>query len=80
MAWRAVLLLGVLSLSACGVEVVTTTATVGELKAEEAKSAQQKMEQVQERLEEIQAVSAQHNAALEAALATQTPASPPEGE
>ncbi|MDR3157754.1 MAG: hypothetical protein LBU11_01825 [Zoogloeaceae bacterium] len=79
-AWRAALFLGALLLSACGVEVVTTAATVGELRAEEAKSARQKMEKTQESLEEIQAISAQHNAALEAALSAQAPASPPEGE
>jgi sRNA-binding protein len=74
------LLSGVLLLSACGVEVLTTTATVGELKAEEAKNAQRQMEKARARLDEIQATSAQHNAALEAALATRQPAPPPEEE
>jgi Tfp pilus assembly protein FimV len=69
-SWKMALLSSVLLLSACGVEVMTTTATVGELKAEEAKNAQQQMEKAQEQLKEIQALTAQHNAALEAATGT----------
>jgi hypothetical protein len=56
---------GILFLSACGVEVAATAAVAGELKAEEAEIAQREMEKTQERLREIQALTAQRDAALE---------------
>jgi hypothetical protein len=43
-----------LSLSACGVEVATTAATVGAAKAEEAKQAKEQLRQVEETLAEAQ--------------------------
>ncbi|MDR0736633.1 MAG: hypothetical protein LBF51_07370 [Zoogloeaceae bacterium] len=79
-SWKTALCSSALLLSACGVEVLTTTATVGELKAEEARNAQRQMEKMQENLKEIQALSAQHEAALEAAIAARPPSPPPEAE
>jgi sRNA-binding protein len=66
--WKTACLSGLLLLSACGVDVATTAAVVGELRTEEAQNAQQQMEKARERLEEAQAAAAQHAAALDAAF------------
>ncbi|MDR3055868.1 MAG: hypothetical protein LBU53_10810 [Zoogloeaceae bacterium] len=53
------LLLAALSLSACGVDVATTAATVGALQAEEAKQAKQQQETIEKQLEEARKLTDQ---------------------
>lgn len=46
-------------LAGCGVETATTAATVGQMKVEEAKHAQQQLEQAQKQIEEINEMATQ---------------------
>jgi hypothetical protein len=55
----------VLSLSACGVEVATTAATVGAIKAEDAKQAEAQLRQMEETLAEAQRLQAERAQAFE---------------
>lgn len=60
-----ILLLAVLSLSACGVDVATTAATVGTLEAENAKQAKQQQERIEKKLEETRQLADQRLQALD---------------
>jgi ribosomal protein L44E len=57
----------VLGLSACGVETVTTAATVATMKAEEVKEAQRQKERVEKKLEEANRIAAERMQNMDAA-------------
>ncbi|MDR1888396.1 MAG: hypothetical protein LBQ81_03300 [Zoogloeaceae bacterium] len=65
-------LLAALSLSACGVEVATTAATVGTLEAEDAKRVKQQQEMIEKQLEETRQLTEARMRNLEGATSDNT--------
>ncbi|GHT94569.1 hypothetical protein AGMMS49545_16060 [Betaproteobacteria bacterium] len=67
-----ILLLAALGLSACGVDVATTAATVGALQAEEARQAKQQQEMIEKQLEETQKLTHQRLQEIDGAASDTT--------